>query len=181
MCVGRGSQKFGLKESIWRNPFKIGTDGNRADLMTKFLDGERHHTFLGALPLVPGTRRTTEHLAVGALLLAARVRGQEEVEDGDDGWAFEISILSTLLVVVFGFWYLCSSCSRTIVGTASRSSQTDALQLGAVSSSPHVGTVFVTQTGRRFHVLRSCAERRTKQQIKTYTACKVCSGGVDSD
>ena len=52
---------------------KIGTDGNRADLMTKFLDGERHHTLLGALPLVPGTRRTTEHLAVGALLLAARV------------------------------------------------------------------------------------------------------------
>lgn len=36
--IGRGNYKLGLKQSIFHNPFKIGVDGTREEVVKKFED-----------------------------------------------------------------------------------------------------------------------------------------------
>ena len=36
--IGRGSSKFHLQPSMWRNPYRIGADGTRDDCVRKFED-----------------------------------------------------------------------------------------------------------------------------------------------
>jgi hypothetical protein len=34
--IGRGNGRYRLKRSIWHNPFKIGKDGNREEVLAKY-------------------------------------------------------------------------------------------------------------------------------------------------
>ena len=34
--IGRAAPRLGLKRSIWANPFKIGPDGSRAEVIAKY-------------------------------------------------------------------------------------------------------------------------------------------------
>jgi len=69
---------------------KVGTEKNRADLLTKFLDPSRHAELIALLPLsVPGTRRSMGHTAARAamscVLLAQVAAGRGGIEDDADG------------------------------------------------------------------------------------------------
>ena len=62
-------------------PIKVKSATNRGDLLTKFLDPERHWELVGALPLsVPSARRGGSALAVATVLVLL----PETVEASDD-------------------------------------------------------------------------------------------------
>jgi hypothetical protein len=61
---------------------KIGTKVNRADLLTKFLDGAQHHALLALLPLLWATTRCgSGTAAVAALILTMPAEAREEYDD----------------------------------------------------------------------------------------------------
>ena len=61
---------------------KIGTKVNRADLLTKFLDGAQHHALLALLPLLWATTRCgSRTAAVAALILTMPAEAREEYDD----------------------------------------------------------------------------------------------------
>jgi len=53
--IGRAVPRAGLKASIWGNPFKIGKDGTREDVMEKYLAWLlSNEELLGKLPELRG-------------------------------------------------------------------------------------------------------------------------------
>ena len=78
-------------------PIKVKTATNRGDLMTKFLDPERHWELVGALPLrVPSARRGTSALAVATVLMllpeTAEATGEVDIQS--------VGIIPTLLTIL---------------------------------------------------------------------------------
>ena len=55
--IGRAVPRRGIKASKWANPYKIGKDGNRADVIAKYwfalMDGDMRH-LLAELPELHG-------------------------------------------------------------------------------------------------------------------------------
>jgi hypothetical protein len=65
--IGRAMPRFGLPASPWRNPYKIGTHGTRADCLLMYADDLAiHRRDLARLPpLLPGTARARKIIELG--------------------------------------------------------------------------------------------------------------------
>jgi hypothetical protein len=58
--IGRAMPRYGLAESVWANPYKVGRDGDLVTVIAKF---EKHISYYcddasAELAMVPGLRRT---------------------------------------------------------------------------------------------------------------------------
>lgn len=170
--------------TAYRNlPYEGGARDNRADLLTKFLDGAQHHASLAMLPLLWSTTRCrTELAAVAAIsyqiILTTPVEAKEDKE-GDSSTMFGWTLV---LVVAASAWLLGRRSSRVPKPRVrTTASQTDPIE-PTIAAVEHyrwrdVPKMYVTQRGEKFHIRRPCAESRTSQPVREYERCLVCAPG----
>jgi len=182
---------------------KVGTEKNRADLMTKFLDPARHAELIALLPLsVPGTRRSMGHtaarVAMACVLLAQAAAGRGDVVvfaqvaagrgevednmqgDGEDaswywGWAWFIVVCAML-------W---RSWRHRPAAVQIRHAGTQTVpqvrpEEAPPSERPTLPTsIFVSPSGECYHRSRDCRGLRHVQAgaLREKRLCSFCGRG----
>ena len=101
---------------------KVKTDDNRADMLTKPLDAQRHHRLLSALPLrVPLERREARDAMVAVLVFTlmnyvnAEGAGTPGVSAGDSGdGMFKFFVVINLGLITYMVYRVMTTATRTI-------------------------------------------------------------------
>ena len=155
---------------------KISTSNNRADLMTKYLDAERHHFLLGRLPLTAVTRCLGTQSAVAAVFMV-QAMGAEARRDSEQGET-EFNILRwlwllTCFVSVVVGWLLARFFDRR-GRQQSRRTKDKGVQTDGHEKAPCPAWVYFTPEGKVYHVKAECASRRTDGPVKSYRCCRTC-------
>ncbi len=160
---------------------KIGALHNRADTMTKFLEGERHHALLATLPLLATTRCRTGLAPVLAIILTTPAAAAEQKElDIDDSYHAVVGWTVVVLVAALAWWLRSRLSMATKPRTRTIAVQTEDMVRTPVRVETRFVTqvpeaIFMTQSGEKFHVTRSCAECRTRGPVRRIERCLVCA------
>ena len=180
-----------MQEKIRSHELKISrekSENNRADLLTKFLDPDRHHQLIKLLPLsVPGTRRELANSAVlgcGVSLLQFRVTADRQTDvverievmlavarwlaRGSRGLVVEFVEMTMwilwwawrMLLVGVASWWLCVTNRQTARRTVAP--QTELLD------------VYVSQYGEIYHRDHKCHGLRNASRVQEKRTCQNC-------
>ena len=158
---------------------KIGTRDNRADMLTKFLDGAQHHALLKLLPMLWSTRRCKTGLAAVAAIILTTPAGATETEEKRDhyeaiGWT--VVLLAAVSAWLAGAWR--ARARRPSTRTAA--AQTDETPDPPVVVVPRylrvemISKIYLTKSCGKFHTVKACAENRSRHPIQEHERCVAC-------
>ena len=162
---------------------KVSGVKNPADMLTKVLDGTKHHTSLDTLPV----KYQDEVMAV-FIGDDEQYKQQEEdnvkYQDGEQEnqnngiFNMMIGVYHILMLIL---WGVINQVIRLRLGLRKfKSSATQTDELGRNSTNSINSEVFVSATGTRFHVTEFCRGLVTARNLRRLTPCQICCSEIRS-